>query len=381
MRAVATARLAMGPEVRDHLDLCLDCLGLPTRLPLGCQYSKIIEPFKVAIQNSRPMATGPASAAPDPPPPLPGPGRVKAALGRASCQRMGGDRLGRAIGLTKIMLNDLRCCSRCSPGSRSPARRLPEGLPPSVPTARVAFFLGCVRDAMFPRPTPHGRVCSSGTAARSSSRRPRPAACRHPLPLGDEGPALELARRTSPPSTPTSSTPSSSTPPAAAPMYSEDYEHLLMDAEHESAARGSSPRSRTSPSSSSRSGPIAPTHPLPMKVTYHDACHLRHGQQVPFRAPPAPAMIPGVQLVPLEESELCCCAAGTYNRTQPESRERLGRRKMDHIAATGARRGRRHRKRRLHPPDRPQGQGAARSRSLTRRPARPRLSRTGSPGE
>ena len=47
-------------------------------------------------------------------------------------------------------------------------------------------------------------------------------------------------------------------------------------------------------------------------------------------------MIPGVELVPLEESELCCGAAGTYNLTQPEMSERLGRRKMDHIAATGA---------------------------------------------
>jgi glycolate oxidase iron-sulfur subunit len=47
-------------------------------------------------------------------------------------------------------------------------------------------------------------------------------------------------------------------------------------------------------------------------------------------------MIPGLELVPLEESELCCGAAGTYNLTQPEMSERLGRRKMDHIEATGA---------------------------------------------
>ena len=47
-------------------------------------------------------------------------------------------------------------------------------------------------------------------------------------------------------------------------------------------------------------------------------------------------MIPGLELVPLEESEICCGAAGTYNLTQPEMSERLGRRKMDHIAATGA---------------------------------------------
>jgi glycolate oxidase iron-sulfur subunit len=47
-------------------------------------------------------------------------------------------------------------------------------------------------------------------------------------------------------------------------------------------------------------------------------------------------LIPGLELRPLEESELCCGAAGTYNLTQPEMSERLGRRKADRIAATGA---------------------------------------------
>ena len=47
-------------------------------------------------------------------------------------------------------------------------------------------------------------------------------------------------------------------------------------------------------------------------------------------------MIPGVELIPLEETEICCGAAGTYNLTQPEMSERLGRRKMDRIEDTGA---------------------------------------------
>ncbi len=57
-----------------------------------------------------------------------------------------------------------------------------------------------------------------------------------------------------------------------------------------------------------------------------------------FAASPARslALIPGLELVPLEETEICCGAAGTYNLTQPEMSERLGRRKMDHIEATGA---------------------------------------------
>ena len=48
-------------------------------------------------------------------------------------------------------------------------------------------------------------------------------------------------------------------------------------------------------------------------------------------------MIPGLELIPLPESELCCGAAGSYNLTQPEMAERLGDRKAANIAATGAR--------------------------------------------
>src|SRR5262249_61854429 len=84
-------------------------------------------------------------------------------------------------------------------------------------------------------------------------------------------------------------------------------------------------------------GPVPPEHPLPLRATYHDACHLCHAQQV--RRPPRQLleMIPGLELVPLSESEICCGAAGSYNLTQPEMAERLGRRKAENILATGAR--------------------------------------------
>src|SRR5262249_43718500 len=83
-------------------------------------------------------------------------------------------------------------------------------------------------------------------------------------------------------------------------------------------------------------GPIPPRNAIPLRVTYHDACHLCHGQQIRSQPRALLAMIPGVELVPLEETEICCGAAGTYNLTQPEMSERLGRRKVEHIEATRA---------------------------------------------
>src|SRR5215213_10547430 len=56
MRAVTDGRLGLSPEVREHLDLCLDCRACESACPSGVQYGKIIEPFKVALQRSAPPA-------------------------------------------------------------------------------------------------------------------------------------------------------------------------------------------------------------------------------------------------------------------------------------------------------------------------------------
>jgi glycolate oxidase iron-sulfur subunit len=80
-----------------------------------------------------------------------------------------------------------------------------------------------------------------------------------------------------------------------------------------------------------------PLTPLPVTVTYHDACHLAHGQKV--RAEPRALLrrIPGLTLVELADSELCCGSAGLYNVLHPEMAERLLALKLDRIQATGAR--------------------------------------------
>jgi glycolate oxidase iron-sulfur subunit len=48
------------------------------------------------------------------------------------------------------------------------------------------------------------------------------------------------------------------------------------------------------------------------------------------------AQVPGLKLVDLPETELCCGAAGTYNLTQPEMSQRLSRRKLENFKSTGA---------------------------------------------
>ncbi|HQY88888.1 MAG TPA: heterodisulfide reductase-related iron-sulfur binding cluster [Tepidisphaeraceae bacterium] len=81
-------------------------------------------------------------------------------------------------------------------------------------------------------------------------------------------------------------------------------------------------------------GMPANLHRVEETVTYHDACHLAHAQRVTVAPRALLAKVPGLKLIPLPESDMCCGAAGTYNLTQPEMATKLARRKLDNIALT-----------------------------------------------
>jgi glycolate oxidase iron-sulfur subunit len=83
-------------------------------------------------------------------------------------------------------------------------------------------------------------------------------------------------------------------------------------------------------------GLIDPPGELRLTATYHDACHLAHAQKVREQPRNLLKKIPGLKLIDLPESDLCCGAAGTYNLTEPEMAGRLGKRKLDNILSTGA---------------------------------------------
>lgn len=72
------------------------------------------------------------------------------------------------------------------------------------------------------------------------------------------------------------------------------------------------------------------------KVTYHEACHLCHGQKITKQPRQVLQAIPGVELVELPESTWCCGSAGVYNITQPEMSAKLLERKLDCIEKTKA---------------------------------------------
>jgi len=74
-----------------------------------------------------------------------------------------------------------------------------------------------------------------------------------------------------------------------------------------------------------------PEHALDVKVTYHEPCHLVHGQKV--KDPPREIIksVPGINYAELPESDWCCGSAGIYNITQYNASMELLERKMNNI--------------------------------------------------
>jgi len=74
----------------------------------------------------------------------------------------------------------------------------------------------------------------------------------------------------------------------------------------------------------------------PLRLAYHDACHLAHAQGVTAAPRRLLQRIPNLELLPLPEGDLCCGSAGSYNLEQPETARLLGERKAHNILNCGA---------------------------------------------
>src|SRR5579883_2785245 len=116
-----------------------------------------------------------------------------------------------------------------------------------------------------------------------------------------------------------------------------EYGHLLADdpawAERAAAFAG---RVRDFTEYLAALGPAPAPGRVAATVTYQDPCHLAHAQRVRRQPRALLGQVPGLRLVELAESDLCCGSAGVYNLTHPDTAAQLQARKLDNVAATGA---------------------------------------------
>jgi len=344
MRAVTDGRLELTDDVRENLDTCLDCRSCETACPSGVQYGRLIEPFRMDMEHADAAAGADASQSWFHKYVLYGllTSRSKTRIALFPARIMQALRLDRAmeaVGLTKLLPGKLQRMFKQLPRLQSNLPALPEHLPAiGPPRAKVGLFLGCVADAMF-RQT-HWATARVLQHNGCEVFIPRSQGCCGAMHYhsGAGGPAMEMASQNAA-AFDLDQLDAVIVNVAGCGAMLKDYPEIAHEvASEDHALRGTLEKLTAKIKDISEFlaelGPIAPKGEIKLRATYHDACHLCHAQQIRAQPRDLLGLIPGLELVPLPESEICCGAAGSYNLTQPEMSDRLAKRKYENIMTT-----------------------------------------------
>lgn len=351
MLALSDGRIAPSAAAVEHLDLCLDCRACETACPSGVVYHELIEETRARLEASRD-----ADGRREPHEKFlrwvfanvfVHPARLKLALLPARIlQKLGIYPLLRKSGLLRVLPPNLRKMEQMLPpdGPLWPARPPAVVEPAAAAAARakvsVAMLDGCVGGVLFSHVNRQARDLLSLCGARVLT--PRSQACCGAIPHhnGDHAAAAAMARRNIdafyPPGGPEPDFVTNTIAGCGAMLR--EYDHLLRDdPEYADRARRFVARVRDISEVLVELGlPGHLKHAVRERATYHDACHLLHAQKVSASPRQLLMAVPGLELAPLPESDMCCGAAGTYNLTQPAMATALAERKLAHVASTGA---------------------------------------------
>lgn len=336
MKAGKDGTVALDDAFVQSFDNCLGCLACTTACPSGVQYDKLISDVRPQIErhHHRRLTDRLWRALIFALFPHPGRLRVAAALG-GIYQRSLRPVVVRA-GLLARLPARLQAMEALLPPVRfrDITARLPERTPAVGPVRRrVGVVTGCAQQVFFHQVN---QATVRVLVAEGCEVFAPPQGCCGALAehAGREEPALEQARRLIDAFEPLSLD-TVVTNVAGCGANIKDYGHLLRDdPTYADRAAALSAKCRDISELLDELGPIAPRHPIPVTVAYHDACHLAHAQGVRSQPRTALQTIPGLEVRDIPESEICCGSAGTYNLTNPEPAQELGRRKVNNIVAT-----------------------------------------------
>jgi glycolate oxidase iron-sulfur subunit len=326
MRAAAEGRAELTESFARHMDLCLGCRACESACPSGVPFGSLLEATRAQLVRHGPARGRAVERALHAV--FPRPGRAGAAMAAL--------RLARRSGV-KSLVHGL--------AALTPFRRLrameslvddvpaPQPLPPVLPArgprrGRVGLLTGCVQRHLFPRVNLDTAWLLS--CAGYEVVVPPTQGCCGALDL--HGGRLDDYR---------------ARVRDLADVFPADLDFVVTNAAGCGSAMKDGPRwepsagarriaERTRDVSEVLVDADLPLGPLPVTVTYHDPCHLAHGQRVRGQPRRLLARIPGLRLLDLADSELCCGSAGVYNLLQPDMADRLLELKMDAIARTGA---------------------------------------------
>ncbi|MEA2160046.1 MAG: glycolate oxidase iron-sulfur subunit, partial [Solirubrobacteraceae bacterium] len=318
----------LSPEMVTHFDRCLGCMACVTACPSGVRYDRLIERVRPQVERHHSRSTAEQALRLLLFETLPHPKRLRAlAPMLAAGRKLGAERLPERVAiLAKVAprksMKEIR-------HGRVPERTAPEG----PLRGRVGLLLGCVQRVFF------GEVhqATVGALAAEGFEVLAPAApdCCGALELhsGEEEAALARAAATVAAFSALGPLDHVVVNAAGCGAAMKEYGELLGTPE----ARSFSARVRDITELLADVEPRAPRGPVPLRVVYHDACHLAHAQGV--RSQPRALLrgIPELELIEVPvQPEICCGSAGIYNLVQPQAAAELGAMKAQNLIDTGA---------------------------------------------
>ncbi len=335
-------RLALDAEVAQRFDNCLGCLACVTACPSGVQYEHVIDLARQQlagkVERGGPVDRRGHELAVDWALRLfPYRNRLRvAALGLAAYRGVGLQaRVGRSR-LWRRLPAALREMDGLAPsfGVRSLGRRLPVSRPTPPVRGRVVLLRGCVQSVFFPEVTaatvrvlnaegfevvvPSGQPCCGALALHEG---------RHELAANLAQSLVET--------TPFDGIDAVIVNAAGCGSAMKRYGTLSFESgETRARAVEFSGKVRDLSEFLIASGLRGNYGPLPLRLAFHDACHLAHAQGIRDEPRRALSGIPGLQVLELAEPGLCCGSAGLYNLLEPEAAAELGRRKAATILST-----------------------------------------------
>jgi glycolate oxidase iron-sulfur subunit len=339
MRVAAEGRIGMSDTFVKHMSLCLVCRACETACPSGVQFGNLMEAARGQV--TRKYAYSPSERLlrkfilevfTDPQ-------KLRLALTPLRAyQRLGVQRLLRGTGILKALG---RWGSMEGLMPALPAAGLNDQLPESTPPAgprrgRAALLLGCAQRAFFP----HVNLATARVLAANGYEvvAPKVQGCCGSLLVheGEREQGKDLARQTIDTFEATGADVVVVNAAGCGSVMKEYGELLHEDAKYAARAEAFGKKVRDVAQVLAQGGLSGRLHPVPLRITYHDACHLAHGQRV--RAEPRTLLraVPGLQFVELREADFCCGSAGVYNLLHPELAGEFLSRKLDRILETGA---------------------------------------------
>jgi glycolate oxidase iron-sulfur subunit len=332
MRAAVRDRVGLTPALVQHMDTCLGCLACETACPSGVKYGPLIEETRAAIERHAPRSAADRLFRRLLFFVLPYPARLRLLGTPMTLARF----VKQRPGLLARLPPRLRALAMLAPDN-GVGRDVPERSPAIGPTRRrVGLVTGCVQRVFFSAVNdatvrvltaegcevhaPADQGCCGALALHAGRGNEARAFARRLIAVFERRPVDTIAVNA-----------------AGCGSTLKEYGDLLKhDPAWADRARTFSAKVQDVTETLAQLGPVAARHPLPLRIAYHDACHLAHGQGVRREPRELLASIPGATVVPIGESEICCGSAGIFNLVQPRIATALGRRKADHIAATGA---------------------------------------------